>query len=60
MKRYRLNYNIGKVKYAISYHDGVQKHNDGSDFFGIATFKNKKDFAKFEKELLKDGYVFQY
>ena len=33
--------NIGKAKYTISFHDGVQTHKDGSRFFGIAIFKNK-------------------
>ena len=49
--------NIGKAKYTVNYHDGVQTHNDGSRFFGIAIFKNKKKLATFLKSLREQGYV---
>lgn len=49
--------NIGKAKYTVSKHDGVQTHNDGSPFFDIAIFKNKKKLAAYIKDLKKDGYV---
>jgi len=57
MKRYNIKYNIGKSKYVINYHNGIKKHNDNSDFFDIAIFKNKKDFNSFEKTLITEGYV---
>jgi len=57
MKRYHLNYNVGSVKYVIKYHDGVKKHKDGSDFFDIATFKNKVKFNAYIKSLNEQGYV---
>ncbi len=50
-------YNIGTTKYVINDHDGIQKHKDGSDFFGIYLFRNKKLFQKKIKELLKEGYL---
>jgi len=56
-KRFRQQDGIGKAKYTISYHDGKQKHKDGSDFFGIQIFKNKKDLEAFRKSLLKKGFV---
>jgi len=56
-KRFRQQDGIGKAKYTISYHDGKQKHKDGSDFFGIQIFKNKKDLEVFRKSLLSKGYV---
>ena len=56
-KRFRQQDGIGKAKYTISYHDGKQKHKDGSDFFGIQIFKNKKDLETFRKALLSKGYV---
>ena len=56
-KRFRQQDGIGKAKYTISYHDGKQKHKDGSDFFGIQIFKNKKDLETFRKSLLSKGYV---
>ena len=56
-KRFRQQDGIGKAKYTISYHDGKQKHKDGSDFFGIQIFKNKKDLETFRNSLLKKGFV---
>jgi len=50
-------YNIGKVKYVINYHNGIDKHNDGSDFFGIYTFHNKRKFEAKIKALKNDGYI---
>ena len=49
--------NIGSVKYTISYFDGVQKHKDGSDFYGIKCFSNKKKYQSAIKALLKIGYT---
>ena len=48
---HRISYNIGKVKYLVSYHDGVKKHKDGSDFWDIACFKSKKKMNDFIKTL---------
>ena len=56
MKLFYERHNIGKVKYLISYHDGIKKHKDGSDFYDIATFKNKKNLTKFRCELINNGY----
>lgn len=55
-KRYYIQNDIGKVKYVINFHDGVKKHKDGSDFYDIMTFKNKKDLENFEQSLLKKNY----
>ena len=56
-KRFRQQNGIGKSKYTISYHDGVKKHKDGSDFFDIQIFKNQKDVDAFRKALLQKGFV---
>jgi hypothetical protein len=56
MKLFYEQYNIGKVKYLISYHDGIKKHDDGSDFYDVATFKNKKEFTDFKNVLINNGY----
>lgn len=48
--------NIGKVKYTINYYDGKKTHKDGSKFYDLATFKNKKDLAAFKKKLMSGGY----
>ena len=49
--------NIGKAKYTISFHNGVKKHKDGSEFFDIKIFKNKISLSTFRKELLGKGYA---
>ena len=59
-KRYYQQDRVGSAKYTISYHDGKKKHKDGSDFFDIKTFKNKKDLAKFVNTLHKGGYVYGF
>ena len=55
-KLYYIQNNIGKAKYVINFHDGKQTHKDGSPFYGIKTFKNKKKLATYEKELINQGY----
>jgi hypothetical protein len=57
MKRFNIKYNVGKVKYLVSYHDGEKKHKDGSDFFDIGCFKNKQKQIKFTNNLIKEGYI---
>ena len=58
-KIYNLMFNVGKAKYVINFHNGVDTHKDGSPFFGIQTFSNKKKFEKAEKALLADGYIYK-
>ena len=52
---YQLN-NVGKAKYTINFHDGIQTHKDGSPFFAIAIFRNKKKLKKFADNLISQGY----
>ena len=56
-KRYNVKQNVGKSKFVVNFHDGKKKHRDGSDFFDIEIFKNKKDLEKFEKELKTKGFI---
>ena len=49
--------NIGTAKYVVNYHDGVSTHNDGSPFFGIRIFKNKKKLKTYTDQLKADGYI---
>ena len=55
-KKYNTQFNVGKAKYVVNYHDGVKKHKDGSNFYDIAIFKNKKDFEAFLTKLSNEGY----
>ena len=57
MKTYYIQYNIGKVKYLVSYHDGIKKHTDGSNSFDGVIFKNKKKLKAFTDTLEKNGYI---
>lgn len=57
MKQFNTQFNIGKVKYVINHHDGVQTHKDGSPFFGIYCFSNKRKFNSKIKDLIKEGYT---
>ena len=59
-KRYYQQDRVVSAKYTISYHDGKKKHKDGSDFFDIKIFRNKKDLAKFVNTLSKSGYVYGF
>lgn len=56
MKRFYVSYNIGHAKYVINYHDGISTHNDGSPFFGILIFSNKKHLEAKIKEIKSIGY----
>ena len=57
MKYFNRQFGIGRAKYVINFHDGEKKHKDGSKFFDIAIFSNKKDFFKMINQLKKDNYI---
>jgi len=56
-KEFRTQNNIGRAKYTISTHNGIDTHKDGSKFFGIEIFSNKKKFEARQKELLAERYT---
>jgi len=55
-KRFSVQYGVGSTKYLVNFHDGVKRHGDGSDFFDVRIFKNKKKLKDFITSLVKDGY----
>ena len=59
-KVYKEQHGIGKAKYTVSFHDGKKKNKDGSEFYDLRIFKNKKDLADFIDKLKKDGYSEEY
>ena len=59
MKNFNIKTNIGKAKYVVNFHDGEKKHNDGSPFYDIAIFSNKKELNKFVNSLKAENYVEQ-
>jgi len=58
-KQYYEQDNVGRAKYTVSEHNGIDTHKDGSPFFGIAIFSNKKKKQKYVKELIKQGYTYK-
>ena len=56
MKQYNIMYNIGACKYVVNFHNGIKRHDDGSSFYDIAIFKNKKKMNAFVNDLVRDGY----
>jgi len=55
--RFFIQYNVGKSKYVVNHHDGQKTHRDGSPFFDVAIFSNKRKFNAFVKELRNGGCV---
>jgi len=56
MKLFTVMYGVGKIKYLVSFHDGIKVHRDGSPFYDVKIVKNKKDLKLFTNKLLTDGY----
>lgn len=59
-KIYYEQYGVGKTKYVVNVHDGLKTYEDGSIFYDIYIFKNKKVKDKFITQLKKDGYTSKY
>ena len=57
MKVFYTQQNVGRAKYVVNYHDGVKKYDDGSAFYDIRIFTNKKKLSAFLRELSHSGYV---
>ncbi len=55
-KVYYIQYNVGKAKYVVNFHDGEKTHKDGSPFFDIHISKNKTDLNNFVSDLISKGY----
>ena len=58
-KKLYYQLDINKRRYTINFHNGVEKHKDGSDFYDMRIFKNKKDLEKFKMELHNKGYKYR-
>jgi hypothetical protein len=57
MKQFYIQYGIGTAKYVVNHHDGKSTYRDGSKFFGIALFSNKRKLNVFVRLLRKAGYI---
>ncbi len=60
MKTFYQQDNIGRAKYTVNFHNGIDTHKDGSPFFAIKIYRNKRKLNKFISELNKEGYVNEY
>lgn len=56
-KTYNIQYNIGFVRYVVNYYDGIKTYKDGSPFYDLATFSNKKKMNDFIRLLKTEGYT---
>jgi hypothetical protein len=59
MKTYNVQNDIGEAKYVVNFHDGIKKHKDGSSFYDIALFSNKKKLQTFVDNLGNNSYINQ-
>jgi hypothetical protein len=50
-------FGIGATKYSVHTHDGVSTHQDGSPFYGMALFRNRRKKDQYVRELKRQGYV---
>jgi len=57
MKTFYQMDNVGKAKYTVNFHDGKNKHDDGSNFYDLKIFSNKVKLADFIKDLKNRGYT---
>lgn len=57
MKKFSVQHGIGKAKYLVNFCTGEKFNSDGSLFWDIRIFKNKKKFNSFVKELRQAGYT---
>lgn len=57
VKDFYTQYGIGRAKYLVNYHDGIMTNKDGSKFYGIKIFKNKKLLKVFIDNLIGNGYI---
>jgi hypothetical protein len=58
-KTFKVNPQIGVVKYSISFHDGVGANKDGSAFSDLKTYKNKVELEAGIKDFKSKGYVME-
>ena len=55
--KYSVQNNVGTSKYVVSFWDGVKAHKDGSPFFDIRVFSNKRKMQQFVRDLERAGYT---
>lgn len=56
MKAFYTMNNVGRAKYVVNHHNGVKQHPDGSPFFDLSIFSNKRKMTRFVNGLKREGY----
>ena len=56
MKTFNEQQHIGRAKYVVNIHDG-SRNADGSPFYGIRIFQNRRVKDAFVRTLARAGYV---
>jgi len=59
MKTYYEQMNIGHAKYVVNFHDGQSTHKDGSRFYDIRIFTNRRTRDAFIRGLIRQGYTLE-
>lgn len=54
---YNIMLNVGTAKYVVNYCTGEKTHSDGSFFFDMAIFSNKRKANVFIRSLQRQGYT---
>lgn len=55
-KQYYVLDKVGRARHVVNFQDGQKTHKDGSPFWDITIFKNKKAANRFVAGLQRDGY----
>lgn len=56
-KNYWTIDNVGSTRYVVNFHNGVDTHDDGSPFYDMRGFSNRRVRDKFIRHLREEGYV---
>ena len=57
MKCFYYLQNVGKCRHVVNFHDGIKTHLDGSPFYDVTIFSNKRAAHRFMRGLIADGYT---
>ena len=59
MKHYYIMYNVGKCKYLVNHSAGTKFNKDGSEFWDIEIFSNKRKMESYIAKLKLLGYEYR-
>ena len=59
VKTFNTMQGVGKAKYVVNHHNGIDTNKDGSPFYDCSIFKNKRSFTDYCTKLKEQGYIEQ-